>query len=124
MDEPNIKSKGFIPVARKTEIKMPDLFEVSEGKQYQSSNERVPYKITTTNWVSSPTSPSVKAYEVGTGTDVTSTVYPINNPTVSGDVITLSLLKNLTKGAEYKIHITFNVSSTVYECYFMVKCSF
>ncbi len=103
---------------------MPDLFEVSEGKQYQSSNERVPYKITTTNWVSSPTNPSVKAYEVGTGTDVTSTVYPTNSPMVSGDVITLSLLRNLTKGGEYKIHITFNVSSTVYECYFTVKCNF
>ena len=101
---------------------MPNPLEVAEGLQYQSSDERLPYQITTTNRVSNPTSPSVVAYDENGGADVTSTVYPTNSPSESGDVITLSLLRDLSVGHTYRIEVKFSVGSNVYECFFRVKC--
>ena len=98
--------------------------EVAEGLQYQSATEIMPYTITTTVWVSSPTSPTVKAYDEIDETDVTSTVFPTNNPTVDGDVISLSPLRALTKGHTYRVEVSWVVGSATYECYFRVKCEF
>ena len=102
---------------------MANPLEVAEGLQYQSSDERLPYQITTTNRVSSPTSPTVVAYDETDESDVTSTVYPSNSPSANGDVITLSLLRDLTKGRIYRIEVKFSVGSTIYECFFRVSCS-
>ncbi|KKK82638.1 hypothetical protein LCGC14_2801380 [marine sediment metagenome] len=102
---------------------MANILEIAEGLQFQGSDERIAYTITTTNWVSSPTSPVVVAFEVGTNQDVTSTVFPSNSPSVSNDVISLSLLRELTQGAEYRIEVKFTVSSSIYECFFLVKCN-
>ena len=102
---------------------MANKLEVAEGIQYQSSDERLGYQITTTNWVSSPTSTSVTAYLDSTNVDVTSTVFPTNSPTESDDVISLSLLRALTKGNLYRIEVQFTVGSNVYECYFKVMCT-
>ena len=103
---------------------MTDILEIAEGTQYQTSDERQAYTITTTNWVSSPTSPSVTAYdESANDKDVTSTVYPTNSPSVSSDVITLSLLRALTRGHTYRIEVQFTVASSIYECFFRVKCT-
>jgi len=96
--------------------------EVDEGTQYQSADEIIVYKITTTNWVSDPTSPSVAVYQMSTDTDVTSTVMPINSPSVSGDEIRLSPLKSLTVGETYRVEVKFVVDDNTYECYFKVKC--
>jgi len=96
--------------------------EVMEGLQEQSADEEIPYQIDVSGWGSNPTSPSVKAYIVDSGSDVTSTVYPTNSPTVSGDVITLSVLKDLTAGVTYRIEVQFNIGSTIFECYFRVFC--
>ena len=102
---------------------MAEILEVLEGLQNQSADERQAYNITTTNWASSPTSTVVKAYnETANDEDVTSTVFPTNSPSESGDVITLSLLRALTRGNTYRIEVQFTVSSNVYECYFRVKC--
>ena len=98
------------------------ILEVQEGLQYQTSDEQLAYSITTTNWVSSPTSPSVVAFDINTGETVTTTVFPTNSPSVNGDVISLSLLKSLSKGHTYRIEVKFTVGSNVYECYFLVKC--
>ena len=103
---------------------MTDILEIAEGTQFQTSDERQAYTITTTNWVSTPTSPSVTAYDEGANDkDVTSTVYPTNSPSVSSDVISLSLLRALTRGHTYRIEVQFTVGSSIYECFFRVKCT-
>jgi len=100
------------------------ILNVVEGVQYQSADESLAYQITTTNWVSSPTSTSVVAVDETTGVDVTTTVFPTNSPTESGDVISLSLLKALTRDHRYRIEVKFTVSSNIYECRFFVECVF
>ena len=96
--------------------------EVTEGLQEQSADEEIPYQIDVSNWGSNPTSPSVKAYIIDSGLEVTSTVYPTNTPTVSDNVITLSVLKDLDVGVTYRIEVQFNIGSTIFECYFRVYC--
>ena len=96
--------------------------QVYEGIQEQSADEELIYTITTTNWVSTPTSPSVKVFLEPSLSDVTSTVMPTNSPSVSGDVITLSPLKLLTKGHNYRVEVKFTAGGNVWECYFRVKC--
>ena len=97
---------------------------VAEETKYMSADEELAYQITTTNWASSPTSPTVVAVDETTGETVTTTVFPTNSPSVSGDVISLSLLKALVKGHTYRIEVKFTVSSNVYECFFKVICEY
>lgn len=101
---------------------MAHIIEVAEGTQYQTSDEMLAYQITTTNWVSDPTSPTVVAYDESVDEDVTSTVYSPNSPSATGDVITLSLLKDLTVDHSYRIEVKFTVGSNIWECFFRVKC--
>lgn len=99
------------------------VLEVTEGMQRQTTTEILVYKITTTNWVSSPTSPVVVVYDTtDADTDVTSTVMPTNSPTAALDVITLSPLRALTKGHIYRVEVSFVVGSSTYEFYFRVLC--
>ena len=97
------------------------ILEVAEGLQYQSTDERLAYSITTTNWVSDPTSPVVVVYDETDNSDVTSTVYP-GSTTAANDVITLSLLRDLAEDHMYRIEVKFTVGSSIYECFFRVKC--
>ena len=98
--------------------------EVKEGTQYQGADEELAYQITTTNWGSSPSSTAVKAYdENNADDDVTSTVFPTNSPSESGDVITLSPLKSMTIGHSYRIEVKFtDGDSNIWELFFIVKC--
>jgi len=97
--------------------------EVTEGIQEQGCDEEIAYLITTTNWGSNPTSPSVEVFrDPGNAVAITETVMPTNSPTVDGDTITLSPLKNLSTGVVYRIEVKFSISSNVFECYFKVKC--
>ena len=97
------------------------ILEVAEGMRYQSTTEQLIYKITTTNWGTSPSSPVVAVY-IG-ATDVTSTVMPTNTPTAAADVITLSPLKSLSNGYIYRVEVTFTSGSNVFECHFNVSCT-
>lgn len=97
--------------------------EVVEGVQEQTSTEEIIFSITTTNWGSTPSSVSVVAYQEGLETDVTTTVFPTNSPSVIGDIITLSPLKALTKGYTYRIEIKFTSGGNIFEPYFRVKCT-
>lgn len=102
---------------------MSEILEVKEGVKFQSADEELAYSITTTAWVSSPTSPSVVAYDELTHSVVTDTVFPGGQPGApDGDVITLKLLKDLTRGRTYRIEVQFTVGSNVYECFFRVSC--
>lgn len=100
------------------------ILDVVEGTLYQSADEALAHQITTTNWESSPTSPSVVAIDETTGKDVTTVVYPTNSPSPSSDVISLSLLKNLVEGHRYRIEVKFTVGSNIWECRFFVECVF
>jgi hypothetical protein len=96
--------------------------EVAEGLKEQTSSEEVVYDITTTPWGSSPSSVAVVAYLEGPETVVTTTVFPVNSPSVSGDVITLSPLKSLVKGNTYRVEVLFTIGTEKLECFFRVKC--
>lgn len=98
------------------------VLEVQEGLQKQTSSETIVYSITTTNWISSPTSPACVVYDEETETDVTPTVMPANSPSVASDKITLSPLTALTKGRVYRVEVTFVVGASTYEFYFRVFC--
>lgn len=99
--------------------------EAKEGVQGQGAEERIAYTITTTPWGGTPTSVSAKAFDVTAGkrTDVTSTVFPTNSPSVAGDVITLSLLRALTVGHRYRVEVQFTSAGNLLEPYFFVDCT-
>lgn len=94
--------------------------EVDEGLQYQGEDEEIAYSVDVSNVGDSPTSPSVVVKDAY-GQDVTSTVMPTNTPSVSGNVITLSKLKNLVPGVEYRVEVKFTISGSIFEHYFRVK---
>lgn len=95
--------------------------EVVEGLQYQGTDEKVYYTITTTPWGSTPTSVSVKAYdESNASTDVSSAVLS-GSATVSGDIITLPALYTLTAGHTYRVECKFTSSGNILEPYFRVR---
>lgn len=96
--------------------------EVVEGLLYQGATEEIIYTITTTPWGSSPSSPVVVAFDEGSGSDVTATVFPVNTPTAALEVITLSPMKALTKGKTYRVEVKFTSGSNKFEPYFRVRC--
>jgi hypothetical protein len=95
--------------------------QVVEGVQRQGVDEKVFYKITTTNWGSSPTNPSMKVFDED-DTDVTDTVAPSGSIGVSGDVLTLKRIEALTEGIRYTVEVQFTVSGSgePFECYFYI----
>ena len=92
---------------------------------FQATNEEIVYTIDTTEWIAAPTSPVVsKVTDLYTGTNVASTVMPTGSPSVSANIITLPTLKLLTIGRKYRVHVRFTVSTSVYECNFVVTCKY
>jgi len=91
------------------------------GRVKQGIAEEFVYTDTTTKCGSSPTDPSVVAYDVTTTTwiDVSSTVLD-GSPSVSGDVITLPKVKNLTVDHRYRFEVTYTIGSNVFVDYFLV----
>ena len=88
----------------------------------QGEDEEIKYSITTTPWGDSPTSITVVAKEVtGDDWDVVTGDVLSGSASVSGDVITLPTLKDLTKGNIYRIEIKFTVNGNILECYFDIK---
>lgn len=100
---------------------MADKVEVAEGLLEQTSDEKVAYKITTTNLISNPTSPTVVAYDVATNEDVTADVGALT-ASASGDDITTSLVQSLKVGRTYRIEVKFSVGSIVREGYIRIYC--
>lgn len=99
--------------------------EVREGKQGQGVAEKISYSITTTPWGSAPTSVVAAAYDVTNSarTNVTTLVYPVNTPTINGDVITLSPLGQLVANRRYRVEVSFTVSGNTEQCFFFVDGS-
>lgn len=86
---------------------------VRESPIPQGVDEKIPYRLTVTPWGSSPTNVSVVVFDItdtedeADWTDVTATVLPTNEPSILGDVITISKLQALTDGHIYRMEITF-----------------
>lgn len=82
----------------------------------QGEDEKIPYKFLSTPWGTSPTGVSVKVFDVTNAQqtsewlDVTTTVMPVNSPSVVGNLITLSKLQNLTDAHVYRVEVKFTVS--------------
>jgi len=100
---------------------MSNILEVTQGTQYQSSDEELAYQITTTNWEASPTTSTYKVYDESVDEDVTSTVCP-GSSSESNNVISLPVLKALTVDHSYRVEVKFVVGSNKWECHFKVKC--
>ena len=95
--------------------------EIAEGRQEQGEDEIITYTITTTNWASDPTTPSMVVKDKA-GTDVSSTVTS-GSITASDDVITLKPIKLLVPGESYKVEVQFTTGSGApWECYFWIDC--
>lgn len=97
------------------------ILEVNEGVQYQSADEELAFKITTTNWQGTPTSPTFNVFDESVDLDVGTTVCP-GTASSSGNDITLPLLKDLTVDHSYRVEVEFTVGSNIWECYFIVRC--
>lgn len=95
--------------------------EIAEGIQAQGEDEKITYSITTTNWASTPTSPSM-VVKKRNGDDVTSTVTS-GSVSVAGDVITLKAIDSLVAGERYRVEVQFTAGSGApFETYFFIDC--
>jgi hypothetical protein len=93
--------------------------EVAEGLQIQGVDERIAYTLDVSNVGSSPTTISAVVKDPD-GDDVTAALMPTNTPTASGDVITLSPLRDGTVFTRYRVEVKYTVSGNVVETYFHV----
>lgn len=92
--------------------------EFKESPLYQGEDEKIAYSLTTTPWVSSPTSPATKIFRVSGGTKTDTTATNLNGSTTAvGDVITTPLVQSLIAGAEYRLEISWSVSTSLYEAW-------
>ncbi len=97
--------------------------EVRQGLLTQGVNEQIAYTLTTTPWGSSPTSACVAVYDVVPGDthlDVSASCL-LGVPTVNGDIITLPVLRSLTRGHIYQLQIKFVVSNNILEAFAMIQ---
>jgi len=98
--------------------------EVLEGLRIQGADEKIPYKLTTTPWGSSPSSVVVKCFDITTTrTDVTSTNLS-GSASVDGDVITCPLLQSLTAGNTYRLEIQFVAGGVTWEAYAVIQAEY
>ena len=88
---------------------------VKESPLEQGRDEERVYALTTTPWGSTPTNVLVTAYDASASfRDVSSTVLS-GSPSVTGDVITLPVLKSLSMGHIYRVEIKFTVGGNIEE---------
>jgi len=88
---------------------------VAEGLQYQGEDEEIAYTLDTSNWGGSPSAITVTAYDVTDEyEDVTATVLS-GSASTAGDVITLPVVKSLTRGHLYQVHVKFTTGGQVME---------
>lgn len=89
--------------------------KIKESPLHQGADEKIAYTLTTTPWVSSPTSPVV-VLKNEAGTDVSSTNLS-GTASATGDVITTPLVQSVTPGAKYRLEVKFTVGSGIYEAW-------
>lgn len=88
--------------------------EVDEGQQEQTVDERIVYTVNTTPAGGTPTNVSVTVVDRSDNdAPATLTVMPTNSPTVAADVITLSLLRDLTVGRRYRVRVLYTSGGNI-----------
>ncbi len=90
--------------------------EVKESPLAQGADEQIAYSLTTTPWGSSPSSVSVKIYNLATGVDLTTTNLS-GSASAAGDVITTPLVTALVAGVSYKLEIKFTSGTSIFEAF-------
>ena len=86
---------------------------VQESPVSQGEDEIISYILDTTPWGGTPSAITIVVFDITNAdetsdwVDVTSTVMPVNNPTVSGNNITISPLKLLTDAHIYRMEMKF-----------------
>ena len=102
---------------------MPDIHEVIQGQQSQTTSEQISYSIDVGLWGVAPTAISVNVVDLSDGSvDVTSTVMPSGSMNVIGNIITLPKLKALTAGVLYQIRVIFDIGGNRFEARIPVLC--
>jgi len=97
--------------------------EVKESPTPQGIHEEIIYSLDTLPWGGTPTNPVITVFLVEDGevyTDAEDDVMPVNEPSVDGDDIILSPLKDLTIGERYRVEINFTVLGNVEEAFGLV----
>jgi len=96
--------------------------EVKEGQQFQGVDESIVYRIDTSGFGGTPSSPVVTVYELRGDNkhDVTSVVMSTNSPSINGDYVVLSHLNTLTANRTYRVEVKFTSGGNVLECWFEV----
>lgn len=89
--------------------------EFIESPLHQGESEKASYKITTTPWGSSPTSPVVKIYDLA-GNDLSEDLLS-GTASVDGDVITTPKIIDLTAGVRYRVEIQFDTGGNTLAAY-------
>lgn len=99
--------------------------EVKEGTQFQGTEEKIAYTITTTPWASSPALVGSVAYDITDGgrTDVSLSVLSGAGSAV-GDIITTPLVQNLIYGHKYRIEVKFTAGGLTFEPYFIIDAEY
>jgi hypothetical protein len=111
---------------------MPISREIKEGNQRQGADEQVVYRLDTSNWSATPTSPSTPSSTsaaiftvtdvagVTTYTDVTATKMS-GATSVSSQYITLPTVTGLVAGTEYRVEVKFTLEGSVFEAYATIQ---
>jgi len=96
--------------------------EVLERRQTTGLNERLRFTLLTTPWGSAPTDVVVSCMDFvdEVFTDNTALTYPVNTPTVLGDLITLSPFVPQAVGDINYVAVQFTANGSRYEIYFWV----
>jgi hypothetical protein len=96
--------------------------EALQGVQALSEGDTRTFACT---YWAAPSTPTAVAYRstsgTGNGRAVTSTVFPTNSPSASGNVVTLSLATGFVGNADYLLSISATVDSQVYVRYIRVR---
>jgi len=95
-----------------------EIREIKQGLQEQGADEQIEYTLTTTPWGTSPTSTSATIWSHDPTTDVYTNVTATNmsgSTSVSGDVITLPIVKSLVAGTLYRVEVQFTSGNSIFE---------
>lgn len=92
----------------------------------QRPNETVPYTIITTRWGSNPANVTAVLYDVSDDEVDVSATCLLGTVSVAGDVITLPLIRDLTKEHLYWLECEFDVprgdQTAHLACYLQIQC--
>ena len=101
---------------------MPNRREVTSGRQPQGASEIQPWTVTTTAWGSTPTSPSVVAYDITDGSRLLVSGSVLSgSPSVSGDIITTPCILSLSPGHLYRFDVGFQTGGKTLWAYFVLE---